>query len=204
MEPTLALHLAPHLAAIPRHDQRERHPLGHTPTVGQRPTQPTEHPPPQPTTTPHHCQLHRGLEQFRREILSSAPLRRPEPPPGTRTRLPGRRPLGEHRHQTQALAGTQPHREDRQPGPGRNTGTGRARRRAPEVLADLPQIPMQPKPHDVNRQSRPHPGAATLKKLSGCGMVPRGRVGEHWGPRLRWAGRRRRGGQGGCRGGRTG
>ncbi|GAA3493930.1 hypothetical protein GCM10019016_010290 [Streptomyces prasinosporus] len=25
---------------------------------------------------------------------------------------------------------------------------------------------MQPQPHDVNRQGRPHPGAATLKKLT--------------------------------------
>lgn len=47
-----------------------------------------------------------------------------------------------------------------------DTGPGRARRRPPEVLADLPQIPMQLKPHDVNRQIRPHPGAATLRKLS--------------------------------------
>jgi transcriptional regulator with XRE-family HTH domain len=37
------------------------------------------------------------------------------------------------------------------------------------VLADLPPIPMQPQPHDVNRQGHPHPGAATLKKLSACG-----------------------------------
>ncbi|SCK63475.1 hypothetical protein YUWDRAFT_06976, partial [Streptomyces sp. AmelKG-D3] len=31
--------------------------------------------------------------------------------------------------------------------------------------ADLPQVPMQPQPHDVNRQGHPHTGAATLKKL---------------------------------------
>ncbi|MDT0485317.1 Lsr2 family DNA-binding protein [Streptomyces doebereineriae] len=33
-------------------------------------------------------------------------------------------------------------------------------------MADLPQSPLQSEPHDVNRQSRPHPGAATLKKLT--------------------------------------
>jgi hypothetical protein len=51
-------------------------------------------------------------------------------------------------------------------GAGRGAGTGRTRRRTAEVLADLPQTPMQPQPHDANRQSRPHPGAATLKKLN--------------------------------------
>jgi hypothetical protein len=64
-------------------------------------------------------------------------------------------------------SGTHFHREDRQPGPGRGAGTGRTRRRPPEALTDLPQIPMQPQPHDVNRQSHPHPAAATLKKLTG-------------------------------------
>ncbi|MBP2056649.1 hypothetical protein J2Z21_009668 [Streptomyces griseochromogenes] len=44
-------------------------------------------------------------------------------------------------------------------------GTGRARRRSPEVLADLSQIPVESQPHDVNCQGHPHPGAATLKKL---------------------------------------
>ncbi|MBB4902678.1 hypothetical protein FHS37_006775 [Streptomyces griseostramineus] len=83
-----------------------------------------------------------------------------------RSRLPERRPLADHGHQTQAPAGTRPHREDPQPCPGRDTGTRRTRRRPPEVLADLPQIPMRSKPHDVNRQSRSHPGVATLKKLT--------------------------------------
>jgi hypothetical protein len=57
-------------------------------------------------------------------------------------------------------------RTDPQPCPGRDTSTRRTRRRPPEVLADLPQIPLQPQPHDVNRQDRPHTGAATLKKLT--------------------------------------
>lgn len=45
------------------------------------------------------------------------------PIPG-RSRLPGRWPLADHGHQTQAPAGTHPYREDRQPGSGRGTGTG--------------------------------------------------------------------------------
>jgi hypothetical protein len=35
-----------------------------------------------------------------------------------------------------------------------------------EVLADLPQSAVQPESNDVNRRSRPHPGAATLKDLT--------------------------------------
>ncbi|WP_454339986.1 transposase [Streptomyces ambofaciens] len=35
------------------------------------------------------------------------------------------------------------------------------------MLADLPQVPLQPQPHDVNGQGGPHTGAATLKKLNG-------------------------------------
>lgn len=65
-----------------------------------------------------------------------------------------------------------PHREDPQPGPGRGTGTGRARRRTSEVLAHLPQILMQSEPHDVNYQSRPHPGAATMKRLTHSLRLP--------------------------------
>jgi hypothetical protein len=34
------------------------------------------------------------------------------------------------------------------------------------VLADLPQGPVQPEPNVVNRSRHPHPGAATLKRLS--------------------------------------
>lgn len=105
------------------------------------------------------------------------PDRRPYPPdhphlraprrshPG-RSRPPGRWPLADLGHQTQAPAGTHPHRKDPQPGPGRGTGSRRTRRRPPEGLADPPQSPLQSQPHDVNRQGRPHTGAATLKKLS--------------------------------------
>jgi hypothetical protein len=61
------------------------------------------------------------------------PDRRPHPPDHPDLRapgrshpggscLPGRWPLADRRHQTQAPAGTHPHREDRQPGPGRGTG----------------------------------------------------------------------------------
>jgi NADH dehydrogenase len=39
------------------------------------------------------------------------------------------------------------------------------RRRTAEDGADLPQVPLQPEWNDVNRRSRPHPGAATLKEL---------------------------------------
>lgn len=93
-------------------------------------------------------------------------LRAPGRPHLGRSRLPGRWPLGDHGHQTQAPAGTQPHRQDPKSSLGRGTGAGRTRRRAPEVLADLPQISMQPQPHDVNRESCPHSGAATLKMLT--------------------------------------
>lgn len=78
-------------------------------------------------------------------------------------RLPGLRSLGDHGHHTQAPAGAHPHREDPQPGPGRSPGTGRTRRRAPEDMADLPQVPMQPQPHDVI-----HEGAGPVK----CGACP--------------------------------
>lgn len=63
----------------------------------------------------------------------------------------------------QSSAGTYPHRKDPQSGTGRSTSTRRTRGRKTEVLADLPQVPMQPQPHHVNRQSCPHTGAATLK-----------------------------------------
>jgi hypothetical protein len=48
--------------------------------------------------------------------------------------------------------------------------------RAPEDMAHLPQITMQSQPHDVNGQSHPHPGAATLKKLIAPQACPRRRL----------------------------
>ncbi len=58
-------------------------------------------------------------------------------------------------------------KEAHKPGTGRCTSPSRARHRPPEVLAHLPQVPLQPEPHDVNRQGHPHAGTATRKKLSG-------------------------------------
>lgn len=105
----------------------------------------------------------------------SRPDRRPHPPdhphlrtPGRphpgRPRLPGRRPVGNHGHQTQAPAGTHPHQDATQPRAIRGTGTGRTRRRTPEVLAYLPQIPMQSQPHDVNRQRPSSPWSGNAEE----------------------------------------
>ncbi len=93
-------------------------------------------------------------------------LRAPGRPHPGRSCLPGRRPLADHGHQAQAPEGAHAHREDSQSSPGHGTGTGRTRSGPTEVLADLSQGPLQPQPHDVNRQGCPHSGAATLKKLS--------------------------------------
>lgn len=67
--------------------------------------------------------------------------------------------------------GTHSYRQDPQPCPGRGTSTRRTRRRPPEVPADLPQVPLQPQPHDVNRQGSTHTGDATLKKLTEPGPL---------------------------------
>lgn len=62
--------------------------------------------------------------------------------------------------------GLTPTPADREPGVSQDPCPGRARRRPPQVLADLPSRPLQPEPHDVNRQIRTHSGAAPLKKLN--------------------------------------
>lgn len=67
-------------------------------------------------------------------------LRAPGRPDPGRPRLPGRRPLTAHRHPT-IPAGTQPHREDRQPGPGPTDWINTRRepsRRLPSTLLGVP------------------------------------------------------------------
>jgi hypothetical protein len=88
-------------------------------------------------------------------------------------RLPGRRPLGHHRAQKAARRAVVPNTPDDQPCTGHIPSTRRTGHGTAEILADLPQIPMQPQPHDLNRQGRPHPGEATLKMFSGSGRPPR-------------------------------
>ncbi|WP_452746356.1 transposase family protein [Streptomyces filipinensis] len=87
----------------------------------------------------------------------------------------GAGPLADHRHQTQAPAETRPYRKDPKPGTGRCTSASRARRRALEGLAHLPQVPMQPESNDVNRQGHPRTGAATLKGDASAPQVQEGR-----------------------------
>lgn len=77
-----------------------------------------------------------------------------------------------------SCAGRVGHDAHRHPRAVRGTGTGRARRRTTEVLADLPQSPMQPESHVVNLRSRPHPGAETLKELPASGLAVRTRTGD--------------------------
>lgn len=89
--------------------------------------------------------------------------RRPDP---RRPGLHGSRPMGDNTPQTPARTRPHPHPANRQPRAVRSPGTGRKRRRTAQVLADLPQSPMQPELNDVNRHRRPHPGATPLKRLT--------------------------------------
>ncbi|MFC9760079.1 hypothetical protein [Streptomyces sp. NPDC056921] len=94
-----------------------------------------------------------------------------------------RRPVADHRHQAQAPYRNSPHRNDPQPGTGRSTSARRTRRCKLEVLANLPQVPMQHQPHDVNRQGHPHFGETTLKTLTDMSVrlaeIHRRRRGSH-------------------------
>lgn len=58
-----------------------------------------------------------------------------------------------------------------QPGTGPGPSLRRTWDGAAEVLANLPQVTRQPESNDVHREGRPHPGAATLKRLSYAWLV---------------------------------
>ncbi len=109
------------------------------------------------------------------------PDRSPHPPHHPDLRTPGRsrsrrpclhrgRPLGDHADQATPAPGPHPDPADDQPRPVGGAGASRTKRCETEVLVHLPQSPLQPQPHDGHRQSRPHPGEATLKTLSDEGV----------------------------------
>ncbi|PKV89808.1 hypothetical protein BX283_7453 [Streptomyces sp. TLI_146] len=82
--------------------------------------------------------------------------------------------MGDHADQTPPAP--QPHRDraDDQPYPASGTKTRRTKRRETEVLARLPESPLQPQPHDGHGRCRPHPGASTLQTLSDQNSPPGG------------------------------
>lgn len=61
---------------------------------------------------------------------------------------------------------THSHPANQEPGPVRREATCRTRHGTAEDLADLPQIPHLPQPHERHHESRPHPGETTLKTLT--------------------------------------
>ncbi|MGY3202188.1 hypothetical protein ACVW19_002703 [Streptomyces sp. TE5632] len=100
-----------------------------------------------------HPQDHQNLRaparpRPRRHGLPSARASRSPPPNAGRPRANSPRP------------------SRRSTGPCPPSAYPRTRNRPPEILANLPQSPMQPQPHDVNHRGRPHPGAALLKTLT--------------------------------------
>ena len=88
---------------------------------------------------------------------------------GTRAGRPGLsgcRALGDHRSQTTARRRAVADPAHGQPRAGPGASPCRTRHGKAEILAGLPQGPMQPESNVVNHRGRPRPGAATLKDLS--------------------------------------
>jgi hypothetical protein len=92
-----------------------------------------------------------------RLLWISPALRGPCPRPDHGPRIPRSRPAGDDTPQTPA--GPRP-----RPGP----GSGQASRRRGHRWSGT-----RPESNDVDRRSRPHPGAATLKELTGSGIPAR-------------------------------